>query len=433
MSHTASAPAAPTPAALARLAVLGAFIGLPTGLVAFVFITTVHELEHWLWDDLPHLLGADTPPWYLVVGLPVIGGFLAYLARKLPGDGGESPLHTGLGGGTPPPARMAWSVIGAALATLPFGLVLGPEAPLIALGMICGAWLTGWAKLPQSGRTLVGVSGSAAAMSTLFGGPLVAGLMILESAAGAGIPIVAVMVPTLSASAIAYTLITGLGTLTGLPMAGLSVPNLPDYGAVLIPDLLFAVVVGALSAVAAVLVRRFGGLVAAQEQRIGRLPLLVGGGLAVGLLALLAGALGANTQDVLFSGQSAMPNLVTQVSAWAVLVLLLSKTLGYLISLGAGFRGGPIFPAMFIGVALAQFGVIGFGMSPTAAIAIGAAAGMAAMTRMLLSPVLFAVLLTAHEGLNAVPLSVVGGLAAWLVASWLDVRLNPKAPAEVLP
>jgi len=38
--------------------------------------------------------------------------------------------------------------------------------------------------------------------------------------------------------------------------------------------------------------------------------LLLGGGLAVGVLAELADVLGANSQDVLFSGQASVPALV---------------------------------------------------------------------------------------------------------------------------
>src|SRR3954449_9842843 len=82
-------PAAPTPPLvpprqLAGLALLGALVGLPAGLVAFLFITVVHELEHWLWTDLPPALGLDEPPWYLLIGLPLAGALVVLLARRLP-------------------------------------------------------------------------------------------------------------------------------------------------------------------------------------------------------------------------------------------------------------------------------------------------------------------------------------------------------------
>ncbi|HEX5334958.1 MAG TPA: chloride channel protein, partial [Propionicimonas sp.] len=59
----------------------------------------------------------------------------------------------------------------AALASLAFGAVLGPEAPLLALGAALAVWLTSRARLDDAGRNLVGAAGSAAALSTLFGGP----------------------------------------------------------------------------------------------------------------------------------------------------------------------------------------------------------------------------------------------------------------------
>ena len=56
---------------------------------------------------------------------------------------------------------------------------------------------------------------------------------------------------------------------------------------------------------------------------------------------------------MLFSGQSDLPTLVGNHASYtvgALLLLVLCKGLAYGISLSA-FRGGPVFPAMFIGAA----------------------------------------------------------------------------------
>jgi hypothetical protein len=67
------APAPPTGGAYLRVIAVAAAIGIPAA------------------------LGADAPPWYLVVGLPVVGACIALAARTLlPGDGGRPPLE-GLG------------------------------------------------------------------------------------------------------------------------------------------------------------------------------------------------------------------------------------------------------------------------------------------------------------------------------------------------
>jgi hypothetical protein len=76
------------------------------------------------------------------------------------------------------------------------------------------------------------------------------------------------------------------------------------------------------------------------ERGWGMPALLVAGGLATGLLAALADLLGASSQDVLFSGQAAVPDLVEEDSAGIVLVLLAAKALGYAICLGCGFEAG---------------------------------------------------------------------------------------------
>jgi H+/Cl- antiporter ClcA len=72
---------------------------------------------------------------------------------------------------------------------------------------------------------------------------------------------------------------------------------------------------------------------------------------------------------VLFSGKSGIPDLIAQTSTKVVPGLLVVKAVGYAISMGCGFRGGPVFPAIFLGVALATLTEMWFGVSPTLAAA----------------------------------------------------------------
>ena len=75
-------------------------------------------------------------------------------------------------------------------------------------------------------------------------------------------------------------------------------------------------------------------------------------GVAVAALAIIyAEATGKATSDVLFSGQNALDPLITNAASYSVgsLVLLaVCEGFAYGVSLSS-FRGGPIFPAMFIG------------------------------------------------------------------------------------
>ena len=356
----------------------------------------------------------------------MVGGCIVLAARRLlPGDGGHPPLE-GIGGG-PVPVSHAPGIALAAVGTLAFGAVLGPEAPLIALGSVVGMVFTVVARPDDKGRAVLSTAGSFAAISALFGGPVVGGMLLVESGLELGKRLLAVLLPGFVAAAIGYVLFVGLGDWGGLSSQGLVVPNLPGYHGTHVYDLLIAVVVGVIAAVIVAGVRRAAGDLAKKGPRRFGLPvLLIGGGLAVGLIAQAADWLGADSQDVLFSGQSAIPAVAATTSAWILLLLLAAKALGYLISLGCGFRGGPVFPAIFVGIAVAEFPHAWFGTSPTLAVAVGAAAGMAAGTRLLITPALFASLLVGTAGLDAVPAAVLAASAAWLTMQALDKRTALK-------
>ena len=138
---TAPDPAAavPDPAAILRsrnfvgLLVFAAVIGVIVSFAGWVFLEGVHQIQLGVFSDLPDALGYSTPPswWYPVVvglaGIPV-----AFAIRYLPGNGGHIPAH-GLQVGGNEPAMLPGIVL-AAIATLGLGVVLGPEAPLIAIG-----------------------------------------------------------------------------------------------------------------------------------------------------------------------------------------------------------------------------------------------------------------------------------------------------------
>src|SRR6478752_882161 len=80
--------------AFLRLVAYGALIGVPAAFVAALFLAFVGLVQGWLWTDLPDAMGESSPPWYLVIGLPIVGAIVVLLARRfLPGDGGHPPLE----------------------------------------------------------------------------------------------------------------------------------------------------------------------------------------------------------------------------------------------------------------------------------------------------------------------------------------------------
>ncbi len=135
---------------------------------------------------------------------------------------------------------------------------------------------------------------------------------------------------------------------------------------------------------------------------------------------------------MLFSGQSALGPLITRSGSFPALTLLLligCKGLAYSVSM-SGFRGGPVFPAMFLGAA------IGLLMSrlPRLDAVAGAAMGIGAMSAVMLSlpltSVLLATLLLASDGLVVMPLVIVAVVVAYLVGAHVLPRPNPDAHAD---
>jgi len=414
-----------------RLVLIGLAIGIPSALAAMLFQWLVHELESLLWTSLPEALGLDAPPWYLLLGLPVVGALIVWFARtRLPGDGGHEPL-AGVGGGAMPLAY-APSVILAALGSLPFGAVLGPEAPLIAIGGFVGMIAVRMWKVATPGDAVLSTAGSFSAVGALFGGPLVAGVLLLEVGIAAGAMLIPVLIPGLVASAVGYLIIVGIGSWSGVPTASLSVPGLPAYPNARIVDLVVAVVAGVVIALLMRAVRMGAFRVRDLRGRIGVGPLLIAGGLAAGAIAAVVGELGGAYQDVLFSGQTALPNLVQMDGDLGFVALVTAgKVLAYAICLGAGFRGGPIFPAIFIGVGVAMLVGELFNMSPTVALGIGTACGMAAFSRLIFSSLVLTLLIVGGENSDVIPAAVMAACTGWVVAKSLDTRAQKRAEAAM--
>jgi H+/Cl- antiporter ClcA len=409
-----------------RLLALGALIGVPTAFAAALFFTAIHEIQHWLWTDLPDALGSSSPQWYLILGLPVAGAAITAAGRALPGDGGHPPLE-GLNLAPTPFAHLPGIVI-AAVGTLGFGAVLGPEGPVIAIGSGVAIGIVSFVRLAEQENRVLGLAGAFSAISALFGGPLVGGVMLTEGAVGLGARLVAALAPGFVAAAVGYVIFIGLGDWPGIATAGLAVPDLEPYDGTNVLDLVLAPVVGAVTAIILAYVRRAGRRLAPKgERRLGMVGFLLIGGATVGLIAVVANALGANSQYVLFSGQTAIPAEIAEGTTAALLVLLVAKVLAYVVSLSCGFRGGPIFPAVFVGVAVATLPVIWFDVSPTWAVAVGAAAGMAGQSRLILTSMMFGALLVGGQGLGTTPAAVLAAVAGWAAANAIDKRSTVTA------
>src|SRR5262249_52685743 len=116
------------------LLIVAAVIGVLVSLAAWCFLEGVYQLQQELFTHLPHALGYQhgPPKWGDLLVLAV-GSLLVALARGRPPGSDKHIPARGLSADPTPPINLP-GILLASFATIGFGLVLGPEVPLIALG-----------------------------------------------------------------------------------------------------------------------------------------------------------------------------------------------------------------------------------------------------------------------------------------------------------
>ena len=160
--------------------------------------------------------------------------------------------------------------------------------------------------------------------------------------------------------------------------------------------------------------------------------LTVVAGLCVGGLAIaFAQTTGESPDAVLFSGESAFGSLFGQASTvtlGTLALLIVFKGLAWSISLGS-FRGGPTFPALFLGVAAGLMAAHLPGYAETPAVAALMGAACVAVLRLPLASVMIATLLSAKAGLAVTPLIVVAVAVAYLTSETLTAYVDARVGA----
>ena len=433
---SSSVPLARNPIALLRtrsyvmLLVLGALVGVPVAAVAYFLLKFVAVAQQYVFVSLPDDLGWDpAPTWWPILPLMVSGLVVALTIEHLHGTAGHEPAEGFKSTGPVDPVDLPGIVL-ASLATLCLGAVLGPEAPLIAIGSGLGVLAVHLVKkdAPATALVVIGTAGSFAAVSTLFGSPL-AGAFLLMEAAGIGGPLLGVVLtPGLLAAGVGSLIFVGLDNWTGFGTFSLSVGPIPLAGSPTVAETCWAVGIGIIAAVLGTAIKR--GALALQpviaRRRVLLTPLV---GIAVALLAIgFAQVTDKAYTFVLFDGQSALAPLLQNAADWsvgAVVLLTVCKGAAYALSLSS-FRGGPVFPGMFIGAALGIALSHLPGLSMIGGVGMGIGAMTVAMLGLPMVSVLLASLLLSSDGLTLMPLIIVAVVVSYVASA----RLTPLSATE---
>jgi H+/Cl- antiporter ClcA len=445
MPATNSAPALTSEQADATIAskrfvvllIVVAVVGVVVSLATWCFLEGIYQVQQELYVHLPHAVGyQDGPPKWWPLPILAIGSAIVALAiTNLPGDGGHIPAKGLAVGGSAGP-KVLPGVILAGAATIGFGLVLGPEAPLIALGSGVALLTVSLSRRdsPPQALMVIAAAGSFAAVSFIFESPLIAAIILIEATGLGGPRLRLVVVPGLLAAGIGTLVSIGMGSFTGLNTSHYALGALPltPAGHPQLGEFAWTIALAIAIAVGTRVIMR-GGLLTYRLVSARRLLLLLPAiGLVIGGLAILfVQVTGKDFNQVLFSGQDQLPGLVSQASTWSLAALawlLVFKGIAYALSLGS-YRGGPTFPALFLGAAAGIMASHLPGFPLQAGIAVGMGAGFVAVLRLPLSAVVVATILTTKASANLEPLIIVGVVVSYVVTLALS-RSTARAGAS---
>lgn len=330
---------------LLQLSLPAIIVGVISAVGLFVVDEAAHLIEGFLWGDLPAMWGIDPGSGWWIFGVLSMTGFLiGAIVTIVPGHGGDDSATVEL---LAPPLKLN-AVPGLVLVTvlgLAGGVSLGPETPIIAINTAILVALVSrfW---PRIGIELVMMVAAAGTIGALFGTPVAAILVLTGAVAAAktgGLLWDRLFLPLLAAS-------TGSMTMVFLDGPQLVARDVPPLGSPLLWYLPAAMAIACAAALVgllgSVLFQPLHGLF----RRL-RKPLLYTtvGGMLLGLLGVLGGPI------TLFKGGSQMVELVSRAEdfgRWQLLIIIGIKLAALLVAAAAGFRGGRIFPAVFIGVAV---------------------------------------------------------------------------------
>ncbi|MGO4390054.1 ion channel protein [Variovorax sp. M-6] len=411
-------PRARTMLALAAPAVI---VGMAAALILLVVVLAANLLQRFLWQTLPPMVGASGTAWWWVLGVLTLTGLaVGLVVRFLPGHAGPDPATVSLFG--PPTAvGVLPSLALALILALAGGVSLGPENPIIAIivGLTVAVGARLMPKVPAKGWVMLAAAGTIGAM---FGTPVAAALLFSEMVGGGDKdkPIWdELFAPLVAAGAGALTMSQFEEMDFSLPIEPYLHPTIPDIGL----GMLVALAAIAIGMVAVWLYPRFHRFFLSMGHPVLVLTL---GGFLLGILGIIGGPI------TMFKGLAEMKTLATgaaSYSAGGLAMIVVIKLVAVLVSATCGFRGGRIFPLVFVGVA---FGLLVHQVFPMVPMALAIACSVLGFTLVAtrdgwLSLFMGAVMI---PGIELLPLLCVVILPAWLMlAGRAEMLIKAPAPS----
>ncbi|MFJ1808460.1 MULTISPECIES: ion channel protein [unclassified Streptomyces] len=402
-----SAPASPARALLPSI-LPAVVIGVLASLMLLLVEGAAEQLQHVLWQNLPDTLGVGrySVLWMMVM-LTSTGVLVGLVVWKVPGHAGPDPATMGLDARVLPPAVLPGLLAATAL-MLAGGPSLGPENPIIAVNAAVVFWLGHRLRPQVPGEGWV-VLAEAATIGALFGTPVAAALLISEALAGRqskGPLWDNVFAPLVAAAAGAMTT-----ALVAHPSFDMHLPPLGQPGW---DDLLAAMVVASAGALLGMGgVHAFPYLHSAFARLRHPMLILPAGGVVLGLLAALGGHL------TLFKGLDEVAELSADPDGWTAgqfATMTVVKMAALVVAATSGFRGGRIFPAVFVGSALGLTAhALVPGVHPAVGVATGVLGVLLAITRQGWVSLFVAAVLVSSPSIIA--LLCIASLPAWLLVT----------------
>lgn len=361
---------------LILIAAVSIAVGVADGLIFMGFEWLVNHGDQWIWNDVFH---TDTSRWRVIPLALILSVAFSLVLRALreprwlppeldllaavgPGDGKVKAAPR-------PTLRAIALILVVGGASLLAGASLGPEAPLTATAIALGGWAAMRGSLGELSGALT-LASVGALLAAFFGSlvPLVIPVLVMYQRTKR-VALVPVLVTVLAGVSSWLTCLAVQGNDSGYG-------GIPSLGTHFL-DYVAAVVLGAVAAATAALLRELVRRLSVVTQKLEhRIPWWLA---AAVLGAVLGGLYLAGGQTVQFSGSEGTTMLVSgfgHYGPWALAGIVVIKLLATSWSTSAGYRGGLIFPSVFVGVAL---GLCAEGAIPDLAgtgVALGCVAGL---------------------------------------------------------